>query len=573
MAVGKRGKCLIVPVKVDISHLSGRERKCLGHLIKASRAIEPIYWKQLSEHGLPVRNFVRQISRHAAPGKKPLFNDYAEYLDLNHGFFDELNGRKKFFPEFSERDVLQAISRAPKGARDGLRAGFESVRAPMFSTEEHASKAPGGTMYHPAITKEQIADILESEKPEHAKLKAQIAKVNTAVTIGKNGNLAAVPYEKLYADHLAEASRQLELAASHASGSLKKYLVSRAKALVSGDFRESDGNWVNAESNVNATIGPIETYIDQLAGLKAAYGATVYVSDPKTTAKLEKFKKAAQHLEDALPTREEYKNKKAVVPPIEAVQAVANIGDCGGISHPVASILPNDEEVRRNTGYRITLYLNTLEAKSRLEDDIYKKAVSQKSLSRFSEKELIDGQRANIVLHELGHAGGRLAPAKGVDAEKKLREYANIFSETKAYTLALRHATELAKTSAITEKECDASYYAYLATTIRRLNQSAHAGTLGSAHEKALATIYNFLKRRNAITVENGRLDLDIPKARQAVDELSSKLLEIQGEGSHAKAHALFTEYARMPDAETEGILKRIKLPPNVITPFPKLQL
>jgi hypothetical protein len=92
-----------------------------------------------------------------------------------------------------------------------------------------------------------------------------------------------------------------EAAADTDNASLKKFLDLRAEAFLDNDYLPSDFAWMDLDSPVDITIGPYETYNDELFGYKAAFEAYVNIRDQKETQKLDFFAKHMQELEDNLP--------------------------------------------------------------------------------------------------------------------------------------------------------------------------------------------------------------------------------------------------------------------------------
>ncbi|MFQ5405967.1 MAG: hypothetical protein ACE5DI_02300 [Candidatus Micrarchaeia archaeon] len=122
-----------------------------------------------------------------------------------------------------------------------------------------------------------------------------------------------------------------------------------------------------------------------------------------------------------------------------------------------------------------------------------------------------------------------------------------------------------------TEKERNAVYHAHLTSTIRHLNSAVKSRELGGAHSKALATIFNFLKEKGAVSFEKERFKFIASKIPKTVEELSKKILEIQGEANYDKAKQFFIKYAVLPkDFETSA--NKLKLPRAVISPLPKIK-
>src|SRR5690606_4544584 len=116
----------------------------------------------------------------------------------------------------------------------------------------------------------------------------KVALESLTTVVGRVGDtLEARRYSTAYSEWLAPAAAALEDAAALTRNrSLAKFLRSRARAFGTDDYSQSDKDWMDLDSLVEITIGPYETYEDELLGLKASYEAFVTVSDPKASAEL-----------------------------------------------------------------------------------------------------------------------------------------------------------------------------------------------------------------------------------------------------------------------------------------------
>ena len=102
--------------------------------------------------------------------------------------------------------------------------------------------------------------------------------------------IAAVPYSEAYAVDLKKAAALLrEAAALTDNDSLKKYLTLRAEAFLSNDYYASDVAWMDLDAPLDVTIGPYETYNDELFGYKAGFEAYITIRDAEETDRLKNF--------------------------------------------------------------------------------------------------------------------------------------------------------------------------------------------------------------------------------------------------------------------------------------------
>ncbi len=111
-----------------------------------------------------------------------------------------------------------------------------------------------------------------------------------------------MPYNKAYAADLQKAAGLLrEAAALTDNASLKKFLTLRADAFLSNDYYASDVAWMDLDAPLDITIGPYETYNDELFGYKAGFEAYITIRDEAETNKLKTVAAHLQEVENNLP--------------------------------------------------------------------------------------------------------------------------------------------------------------------------------------------------------------------------------------------------------------------------------
>ena len=75
------------------------------------------------------------------------------------------------------------------------------------------------------------------------------------------------------------ASMSFEAAALTDNATLRTFLQARGKAFLSNDYYDSDVAWMDLDAPIDITIGPYETYNDELFGYKASFEAYVTLRD------------------------------------------------------------------------------------------------------------------------------------------------------------------------------------------------------------------------------------------------------------------------------------------------------
>ncbi len=484
-------------LKVDISALSEGDRKALAKLIEAARLIDPIFMQQYWSGDLAL---YAKLQKDTSPlGKARL-----HYFWINKGPWSELDGNTAFLP----------------------------------GVPEH--KLPGANFYPESMTKEQFESWVKT-LPE-AEQKQATGFFTVIRSDGKNG-FKIVPYSEAYKDDLTKAAKLLNDAASLTdNATLKRFLTTRAAAFLSNDYYESDVAWMDLDAPLDITIGPYETYNDEVFGYKASYEAYVNVRDEQESVKLGAFARDLQEIENNLPIDPKYRNPKiGGQAPIRVVNEVMDAGDGNHGVQTAAYNLPNDERVVAEKGSKRVMLKNVQQAKF------------QQILIPISKKVLVADEQGDvafdsffthILTHELCHGLGPhqiTVNGKPTTPREQLKELYSAIEEAKAdatglfalqYMIDHAQAMGLAgilKPDANSEKRL---YTTYLASTFRTLRFG-----IGEAHGKGMAMQVNYLMDKGGFVARpDGTFAVDYAKIKDAVRNLTHDLLTVEAEGNYAGA-------------------------------------
>ena len=511
-----------VNLAVDLSGLTPRDHEAIEHLVAAARAVDILYWKQMGRQSLEARGAFQNAA-------DPLGRLYAQFIEINYGPFDV-------------RDDMQRF----------VAAGGEGPRL------------PGAGFYPEDMTKEEFAARIEA----HPELRDSFERIDTLLR-RVDGVLVAVPFAALYIDELKTASRELqEAAALVESRTLRRYLSLRAEALLSGDYYPSDLAWLDVQDNLlDIVIGPIETYGDQLLGLKASYEGAVLVKDAGESRRLDIYKKHLDGMSRALPVDARY--RKASVPAgnvLEVVNVVRFTGDFNAGIKTVAASLPNDERVIQEKGAKKQIYKNVLEAKF---DTILSPIAG--IFLRKKDQLLVTREAfvTNVLLHELSHTLGvdYVAGTKDLTVRKALRDRYSPIEEAKADVVGLFNMQYLKAQEIFTEEEAEENYATYLAGIFRSVRFGSE-----EAHGLGTAVQLNYLRREGAIEhdLKAGTFFLHARKFEPAIARLAAELLTIEATGDYDRAGALLNGYGRLDASILEALRRTAAIPVDVVFTYAK---
>jgi hypothetical protein len=511
-----------VRLQADLSGLGAREREALGKIVTAVNAVDEVYWKQMGRQALEARRALESAST-------PVEKLYRDFLLINYGPFDIRNDNERFTPAGS-----------PTGRR-----------------------LPGAGFYPEDMTKEEFERRLQAF-PE---LKEEFERNDTVIR-RIDGALVALPYEKVYLDQLAVASRALaEAAALVESPGLRRYLSLRSEALLRGDYYASDAAWLDVKDNqIDVVIGPIETYDDLLMGLKASYEGAALVKDAKASGALEVYKQNLPGMAKALPVEDAFKKSNTGSGNVlEILNVVRFSGDFNAGIKTVAASLPNDERVLQDKGAKKQIYKNVLEAKF----DAILLPIAQILLPK-KDQPLVTKEAfvTNVLLHELSHTLGvdYVAGKKDLTVRRALLERYPAIEEAKADVVGMFDMQHLVAQEIFTEEEAEENRATYLASIFR----SVRFGT-EDAHGRANAIQLNYLLAEEGIDFDRKRGEFSVRprKFDAAIAGLAKTLLEIEATGDYDRAGALIKKLGTLDPAVREALKRIEQVPVDVVFTYP----
>src|SRR5438105_9256237 len=539
-------------IRVDTSKLSPGDRQALIKLIESAHLVNDIFLQQLWSWNAALYAKLQK-------DRTPLGQAQLHYFWINKGPWSELDEYKAFLPGVPPRKLV------------------------------------GANFYPEDMKKEQFESWLSSLPPneqEHAKNFFTVIRWKSKPPKGKGAasspkqirdQLQAVPYSQEYKGDLTRAADLLREAAGLTDNpSLKKFLTLRADAFLSNDYYESDLAWMDLDAPLDITIGPYETYNDELFGYKAAFEAYVNLRDDAETSKLTAFTQHLQEIENNLPIDPQYRSPKlGAAAPIRVVDEIISAGDGAHGVQTAAYNLPNDDRVVQQKGSKRVMLKNVQEAKFRsVLLPIARRTLVTTSLGDVN----FDSFFTHILAHELMHGlGPHQIKVQGRDTNPRLelKELYSAIEEAKADVtglFALQYMMDHAKRMGVDNilKSDEAAqrqlYVTYLASSFRSLRFG-----LNDAHGKGMAMQFNYFSDKGAFVEHaDGTFSVDVEKMKSAVRDLDHDLLTLEAEGDYAGARKMLDDLGVMrPDlskalSRLEGIptdIEPIFVPAGVLPP------
>jgi hypothetical protein len=446
-------------------------------------------------------------------------------------------------------------------------AYFDIMRGPWDRQDHFAPFAidrarPKGAGFYP---EDLTADEIKGWVAAHPSDKAAFESLTTVI-VRDGAKLVAVPYGKAYAEWLKPAAALLvEASKLTTNKSLATFLASRAAAFASDDYYPSDKDWMELDSLVEITIGPYETYEDDLLGLKASFEAFVTVSDPAASAKLAKYKQLLPDMEANLPIPAEVHAKRGLESPIRVVDLVYTAGDARKSVQTIAFNLPNDERVRAEKGAKKVLLRNIIETKF----DVIMRPIAERILAPSQLQYLSSEAFFNETLfHELSHSlGPAFVRNEGkVEVRKALAASYSALEECKADVMGAYNILYMVKRG-----ELPADFREKLMTSyFGGLFRSTRFG-VAEAHGQGSALQINRFLEEGAATYDptSGRFTIDFAKLEASITKLVHDLCMLQHNGDKAAADAMLAKYGVMSDPMRRAMSSLGDIPVDVRPVYP----
>jgi hypothetical protein len=505
----------------DTAALSANDQKALLKIIAAAKYYDALFLRQIWSGSEPLLKKLQ-----AEPG--PLGRLRLHYFMINKGPWSQLDSSEPF---------IEGVPPRP----------------------------PQANFYPDNITKDEFNNWVNTLSPAE---KEKATGYFYVIRRDASGKLKTLPYSEEYREFLEPAAKLLnEAAALTTNQSLKNFLTKRAAAFSSNDYYDSDVAWMDLDAPIELTIGPYETYEDELFGYKAAFEAYVTLRDEAESTKLKKFSQYLQELENNLPIDAGYRNPKlGAASPIRVVNEVFSSGEGNSGVQTAAFNLPNDERVVKEKGSKRIMLKNVQDAK-------FNKTllpISRVVLDPAQQKDLaFDAFFTHILMHELMHGLGPhniTVDGQATTVRLQLKDQYSAIEEAKADMTGL-WALQYLIDKGVIDKSMQRTLYT---TNLASMFRSVRFG-ITEAHGRGVAMQFNYLTDEGAIKFneQNGTFSVDETKVRDAVRKLTHELLTIEAEGSYAKAKALMDKYAVIRPQMKSAFDKLSNVPVDIEPIFP----
>ncbi|HEY6972089.1 MAG TPA: peptidase M49 [Candidatus Angelobacter sp.] len=560
--------------------LTPQQKKVAYWLDKASIAIDPIIYDQLSKYGVRQKRLLEEIAAHPEGVDQAVMGKILSYAKLfwaNRGNHNETTSQK-FLPAFTFEELQAAASTALK--HGAMRTAYADL--PPIRTQQELDKelndlkaAFFDPQFEPMITAKSPQggkDILQSSANTfYSNLSLVDVKdfqekypLNSRLVKTSDGKLVEEVYRAgtpdgkikpgLYSTYLKRANEYLEKAAAASDPQQAKVIRDLIRYYQTGDPKDwiaFDIDWVQNNETVDFANGFIEVYRDA-RGAKGSSQSFVSLTDQRVNALMEKIATNAQYFEDHAPWDPQYR-KQGVKPPVaKAVETLTETGDFH--VNTVGDNLPNENEVHEKYGSKSFLFTGSSRA-------LYY-ASGFTALEEFaaSPEEIELGKKygeeaatMTTGLHEvIGHGSGKVSPKLTREPAYYLKEYYSTLEEGRADLMALWNAFDpkLQELGLISSPDvAKVMYYQAARAALVQLRSIPKGDTIEEDHQRDRQMIVNYIMDKTgaiALVERNGKHYIEIKdfdKMRQGVGMLLKELMRIKAEGDYNAIKELVDKY------------------------------
>ncbi len=561
--------------------LDARHQALAYWLTRASIAIDPIIYDQLSQYGVRQKRLLEGIVAHStgiAPAALDKIRSFALLFWANRGNHNETTGQK-FVPAFTAEELRGAALKAlangafknayadlpPLSTAAALTKELDALQQPFFD----ASFEPSVTVKTPPAGKDIIQasantfyrgvtlQDLKSLQEKHP-LNSRVVK-DASGTLHEEVYRAGTPDGQvapgLYAVYLTKAISYLEKARAVADPAQAKVIADLVRFYQTGDPNDwltFGADWVRNDATVDFANGFIEVYRDA-RGAKGSSQSFVTVTDKPVTDAMVKLASNAAYFEQKAPWDPKYKKQSFQPPVVKAVEVLIETGDFHVTT--IGDNLPNENEIHEKYGTKNFLFLGSSHALDA--------ASSEKVLHEFATPEEAQraakyGEQAEDLLtamHEvIGHGSGKLSERLEGGAQAYLKEYFSTLEEARADLMGLWNIWDpkLKELGLVTDQDAVAKtmYDSAARAPLTQLRRIPRGDTIEEDHQRDRQLIVNYIMGTSGgieRVERNGKTYMhvsDYARMRKGVGLLLAELMRIKAEGDYPAIKILVDKYA-----------------------------
>ena len=580
-----------------------REKTLIWHLYQAAIAGRDIFYDQRHRNALEMRNLLEAVITHPQGVDAAALDEIRRYTKLfwvNTGPYNNLTARKFVLslpPQTFAAAVKTAVGNGatiPTPPGESLDAMLARLQPMFFDPNVEpivTNKTPGpgkdiltasaNNLYAGGVTSADLKGFTEKYG-----LNSRLVK--------RDGRLVEEVYKVggRYSREITEIVRHLEAAIPFATEPMAKALRALIQFYRTGETADRvqyDIAWVaDTASPVDTINGFIEVYMDA-RGIKGAWEALVFYTNPEKAKRIKALGAAAQWFEDHMPFDPRFRKPNVTGIVANAIDVIIEMGDSGPIT-PIGINLPNDEQIRERYGSKSVSLANVTEAyDNSTPESMHTEFTWDAAEADRSKRFRPVADDLHTELHEvLGHASGRQAPGFKGSPDEIIKEHYSALEEARADLIALYYIAdpklvELGIVPAADLEHVARAQYEYYTrnSAIVQLRRVREGTQLEEDHMRNRQMIVRWLMANTKAIEERHRdsktyyVVVDAKAYRDGVGRLLTEVQRIKSEADAPAAAKLFDTYGIHFDPKLrDEVVKRVdalKLPSYTGFVMPKL--
>ena len=523
-------KTRLVVLDPDISSLSAAEKATAAKLMKAGEVLNRIYQDSLHAEALASLQSLQAIHtggehtqalldiyyRSAGPVTTTLDNKRVPFLPVK----PEEPG-KNVYPPGLTTELLDPFLKA----RPELAADILDVRTVVrAATVENLARDMG------MLDRFPVLDDL------HPGLRERIQALQAG---SDKAQWYALPYSVRWAPEIMEAYHLIHAASEDVKSEdpdFAKYLVLRARDIISDDYEGGDAAWVRGRfQHLNAQIGSYEVYADSLYGVKSFFSLNVLVRDQEKSNELSAALGGLQDIQDSLPVSTDRKISSDIA--VGVYNIIADFGQSRGAN--TATILPNDADHTRKYGRTILLRYNIMTNPQLFEgrQETFQAAVKEEHANDLT----LEGPFYRTLWHEVGHYLGVDKTIDGRELNEALSPWGSHYEEMKADLVSAFTSAHLTANDSMD----DSLFRSVQAASILRVLQKNQPRTAEQPYQTMQLMQMNYFLEHGLLSFDpiSARLEIHYDRYNEVISQMLKDVLSIQQQGDSQKAGEFIEKY------------------------------
>ena len=403
--------------------LAIEERVFVYYMFRAGLPFNKIFRNQNHVHTNEIISAFEFLYKHEKNILPELFNEiklYLVYLWSNHGiYFMGEHSNSKRTPSRLNMQLLTESSFSATLKELKYEQPFEHLIPTIFDDNvdpepvvDGSIENSGNNYYGKGLTNEHYNSFTPEQKN----------KINAYFELDKAGNPTMRQYSvnDKYSNELTVVIFWLGKAFSHSKNypdtfdvHIPNSLLLLIEYFISGNeekFKQHSIEWLQTKSNLDYTMGFVETYADPMK-IRGQAGSDITVK----LTNMEKMNKILSEIEQRVPIPKEYKKTENsnLVMNVSPNKILFSSGDYGPLIKIAAYCLPNYDDIRAEIGSKQILYKLPKSLAQTINPDMAKLFKTKNRLNFIEnydkDNEIMeDLWDVQVLLHEISHGSGRL---------------------------------------------------------------------------------------------------------------------------------------------------------------------